>query len=80
MAELVVEESHGDPRHLETARRALADLGRLWNLPVAASEAAAEVPRETTFTLKLDIPPDPPPNIRARMALRELEREREREQ
>lgn len=29
VAEVIVEDSHGDPRYLETARRALTDLGRV---------------------------------------------------
>ena len=32
VAELVVDHEHGDPRYLETARRALADLMKLWGL------------------------------------------------
>ena len=32
VAELVVENRHGDPRYLEEARKALADLRKLWGL------------------------------------------------
>ena len=32
MAELVVEDEHGDPRYLEQARRALTDMTKLWGL------------------------------------------------
>ena len=32
VAELVVEEQHGDPRYLEEGRKALADLRKLWGL------------------------------------------------
>ena len=45
MAEVIVDDSHGDPRFLETARRILADRQRLW-VPSArtASATDADVP------------------------------------
>ena len=32
LAEIVVENQHGDPRYLDEARKALADLRKLWGL------------------------------------------------
>ena len=40
MVEIVSDDSFGDPRYLETARRALADIARVWG--AEATEAAVE--------------------------------------
>lgn len=50
MAEVVVDDSHGDPRYLEAARRALADLGRVWNGATPTTPGPEELP---VFTLRI---------------------------
>jgi predicted transcriptional regulator len=52
MAEVIVDDSHGDPRYLEAARRALADVARLWGVN-AGDRAAKEPAPPAVFTLKL---------------------------
>jgi hypothetical protein len=37
IAELVIETEHGDPRYLEQARKALADLRKLWGLEASTT-------------------------------------------
>jgi hypothetical protein len=73
VAELVVEDSHGDPRHLDTARRALADQARVLGVagPVSTPVRAAIEECPVTFTLKLDGPRTPPNAIRERLATRD---------
>ena len=51
MAEVVVEDSHGDPRYLDTARRALADRDRLWATPAPAASDAEAPTAPMRFTL-----------------------------
>lgn len=53
IAEVVVEDSHGDPRYLETARRVLADRDRLWGSrsPAPTDVSAPEIP--AVFTMKI---------------------------
>ncbi len=53
MAEVVVEDSHGDPRYLDAARRALADRDRLWDALTPAPTAAIAPDVPTVFTLKI---------------------------
>jgi hypothetical protein len=52
IAEVVVDDSHGDSRYLEVARRALADLTRLWRLTdTDADNGAVDGPVEITVAL-----------------------------
>ncbi len=53
MAEVVVEDSHGDPRYLDTARRALADRDRLRATPAPAAPDAEAPTAPMRFTLDL---------------------------
>ncbi len=53
VAEVTVEDSHGDPRFLETARRALADRARLWGPPTAAPPDAGTAEEPAIFTLTI---------------------------
>ncbi len=53
VAEIMVEDSHGDPRFLETARRALADRARLWGPPTAASPDTGTAEKPAIFTLAI---------------------------
>jgi len=48
VAELVVENEHGDPRYLEEARRALADVSKLWGL-----DAPPQIDIQPTQTVDL---------------------------
>ena len=48
MAELVVENEHGDPRYLEEARKALADATKLWGLD-APQKIDVTVPHEDEY-------------------------------
>lgn len=52
VAELIVDDSHGDPRYLEAARRALADLARVWGVAKTdALDRSDEPPAVFTLTL-----------------------------
>jgi hypothetical protein len=57
VAEITVEESAGDPRYLEIARRIQADrLQLLERLAAAAAAVQADAPEEVTFTFNIDHP------------------------
>ncbi len=64
IAELIVDDSHGDPRYLEAARRALADLARVWGLARgdAAAKDAPDAP--AVFTLRIGEAPLRPAGAR----------------
>jgi predicted transcriptional regulator len=51
VAELIVDDSHGDPRYLEAARRALADQARAWGVPDASAGQGPALPAVFTLTL-----------------------------
>lgn len=53
VAEVMVEDSHGDPRFLETARRALADRARLWGPPTTAAPDTGSSDEPAIFTLTI---------------------------
>jgi predicted transcriptional regulator len=54
VAELVTENEHGDPRYLEEARKALADLTKLWGLDAPYKvEVRANTPRQDLSGLSL---------------------------
>ncbi len=53
VAEVTVEDSHGDPRFLETARRALADRARLWGPPTAVPTDTGTAEEPAIFTLTI---------------------------
>jgi DNA-binding CsgD family transcriptional regulator len=49
VAELVVENEHGDPRYLEQARKALADERKIWGLDAPEAIAVRVAPPERSF-------------------------------
>jgi predicted transcriptional regulator len=60
VAEIVVDDSHGDARFLEAARRALVDLNRLWGLDrLSRPDPSDDAP--AVFTLQLDRGPSDGP-------------------
>lgn len=53
VAEIIVDDSHGDARYLEAARRILADLSRLWGTANAQGEGDAETDAPAIITLEI---------------------------
>lgn len=53
MAEVIVDDSHGDPRYLEAARRTLQDRARLWGALAADPTASVEADSDEVFTLNI---------------------------
>jgi hypothetical protein len=53
VAEVVMDDSHGDPRYLDAARRTVADLTRLWKVDGAADGAGGEDEAPMVFTFPL---------------------------
>lgn len=50
VAEVVVETQHGDPRYLESARKALTDLRKIWGLDAPQQLAIADVDPYASLT------------------------------
>ena len=53
VAEVTVEDSHGDPRFLEIARKAVADQARLWGPPTSGAPDAGFSDEPAIFTLTI---------------------------
>lgn len=53
IAEVIVDDSYGDPRYLEAARKALADIARLWGTPNTYSGSAASDDTPAVITLTI---------------------------
>ena len=53
VAEVIVDDSHGDVRYLEAARRSLADLARLWGTASPQGEGDAETDAPAIITLEI---------------------------
>jgi predicted transcriptional regulator len=53
VAELIVDDSHGDPRYLEAARHALADLARLWGVSTPDAPAGPGTDLPAVFMLTI---------------------------
>ena len=51
--ELIVDDSHGDPRYLEAARRVQADLARLWQSPSVEPKGSDQTTGPAVFTLTI---------------------------